>query len=229
MAYVGWKSVTGGKKNDGDQLDKLYIKPGNTYKVRPLSLDEVYEFFSYYRQDENKKSRFGIGPDPKQCSLASAHDDLTVTRKRVCYVIDREDGKVKLMVAPVTVFEAIGQYAKLSEIDPGDPKVGGDFKIGSTGKGMSTKYAAVFTEKTPITEEEREMLRALKKEGKIEKGSLSQTFASLDAEALNQRLFGELNFKKDNADSNSSDDMEDDMVDDSDESSDDWEDDFLNQ
>jgi len=168
----------------------LYIKSGQTYKVRPLSIDTVYEYFSYYHRDEDNKHRYAIGPDPRESSLASAHEDIKVSRKQVCYIFDREDGEMKVMVSPVTVLDRIREQAAMTETDPGSAKDGGDFKIGSSGSGKDTKYAVAFIGKTPLTDEEMKAIQDAKENGLIKK--LSTFFEPLEADALNNRLFGEL-------------------------------------
>lgn len=95
-------------------------------------------------------------------------------RRFAINVIDREDGKLKILEAGPTVFEAFYVYKKATGIDPAGPE-GPDFAItieipkDENGKPdtLHKKYGVTAIEKAPFTAEEKKMLCKTDENGEI--------------------------------------------------------------
>ena len=103
--YVQWGSVPE-DSSGGDKSEFLRMKTGNTYRIRPV-FDPI-KFFKYFHKHEGKL-RTAICDKPDVCPVRDRHPELKKPSMRyAAYVIDRADGKVKILEAPQSVFRPIG-------------------------------------------------------------------------------------------------------------------------
>ena len=104
---------------------------------------------------------------------------------KACYqvkVIDRNDGKVKVLEGGPTIFNAIKNYA----VDPdyGDP-TRYDMKIRKEGTGRDTRYTVVASpEKAKITDEELKLIEESKSIEEINKAKSVEEIMQLGLECL---------------------------------------------
>lgn len=152
----------GGKGGSSNSFDKfLKLSPGQTYKVRPVG--NPCTFHSYYvaSTDDPKRFNRAITADPANCIIRQKYNLEPKTRYAV-NVIDRADGKLKVMEAPPSVFDKIKAWAKAAGQDPG-AKGGADFEIRvvvpPSGDRKRTEYPTTPIIQTPFTEEEKAMLK----------------------------------------------------------------------
>jgi len=75
------------------------------------------------------------------------------------YVIDRADGKIKILEAPQSVFRPIGSTFESTGKNPGSKNGGSDFQVKVTGVGLNTKYDVAWAGSTPMTPEEVDALK----------------------------------------------------------------------
>lgn len=181
--------IGGNKKGDG--TGGKYMKlvgslQGTTYRVRPVG--DPCTFYAYYVQSPDDPKRFNraITEDPKNCIIAQKYN-LEAKPRYAVNVIDRADGRLKIMEAPATVLDAIKTWAKASKQHPGG-KGGADFeitvKIPANNDRKRTEYKTTPVVQTPWTDEESAMLK--------EKGlyKLETEFAPVPQAEIESKLFG---------------------------------------
>jgi len=78
------------------------------------------------------------------------------------HVIDRADGKLKILEKGKSLFKQFARYNKVNDVNPAG-KDGTDWVISVEGSGLQTSYSATAKSKpTPFTEAEIEMIKANK-------------------------------------------------------------------
>lgn len=189
-----WDSIDpgsgSGKKNfvkgENDKYLKLAGTPqGATYRFRPVG--KPCTFYSYYVSDANDPKKFNraLTEDPQNCVIRSKYNTEPKTRYAV-NVIDRADGKLKIMEAPPTVFDQIKSWAKASGKNPGT-KDGADFMVSvtvpSSGDRKRTEYKTTCIGPVPFTEDEMAML---KKKGLFD---LEKEFAPTPQDQIEAKLY----------------------------------------
>lgn len=188
---VNWDDVdTGsklGNKADGEKYLKLQgSQQGNVYKIRPVG--KPCNFHAYYVSNPNDPKKFAraFTEDPHNCIIRQKYNVEPKTRYAV-NVIDRADGKLKIMEAPQSVFEKIKAWAKAAGQDPGS-KNGADFqitvKIPANGDKKRTEYLTTPIVQTPFTDDERDLIKS--------KGlwDLEKEFAPTPQDQIEEKLYG---------------------------------------
>ena len=194
--YVQWGDVptSGGS---GERSDFLKLETGGSYRIRPL-FDPVC-FFKYFHKKDGRL-RTAICAKPDTCSVRDEHPELKPPSMRfAAYVIDRSDGKVKILEAPQTVFRPIGSSFEATGKNPGSGKDGSDWLVKVTGKGLNTKYDVAFAGNTPLSAEERAMVKEAM-DGDMKK--LKKLYKTNTPEEIKEKLFGDL--KNDDGESSGS-------------------------
>ena len=192
--YVQWDSVP--KSGNGEKSEFLKLRSGNTYKIRPV-FDPV-KFFKYFHKHEGRL-RTAICAKPDVCPVRDKHPELKKPSLRfAAYVIDRADGKVKILEAPQTVFRPIGSSLEMTGKNPGSGKDGSDWYIKVSGKGLNTTYDVGFIEASPLTAEERDLIKEAL-DG--DKAKLQKLYKIDTPEEIEEKLFGDWNKKEKSSDS----------------------------
>lgn len=182
--YIQWGSVSN-DGNGGEKSEFLKLKTGNTYRIRPV-LDPV-KFYKYFHKHEGKL-RTAICDKPDICPVRDKYPDLKKPSLRyAAYVIDRADGKIKILEAPQSVFRPIGSTYESTGKNPGSGTDGSDFQVKVTGTGLATKYEVAWAGSTPLTAEERESLKEAL-DGDMKK--LQKLYKVDSAEKIEEKLFG---------------------------------------
>lgn len=201
---VNWDDLPSGTKTAGGKGDNdKYLKlsgstQGNVYKIRPVGKPCTFHAYYVSDPDEPKKFARAFTEDPNSCVIRQKYNIEAKTRYAV-NVIDRNDGKLKIMEAPQSVFEKIKAWAKASGQDPGS-KHGADFqitvKIPGNGDKKRTEYLTTPIVQTPFTDEERDYIKS--------KGlwDLEKEFAPTPQNEIEAKLYG--NKVKSGSSSNSS-------------------------
>jgi len=199
--YVQWGSVPKSGGSNGEQSEFLKLKSGNKYRIRPI-FDPV-KFFKYFHKYEGKL-RTAICGKPDVCPVRDSHPDLKKPSMRyAAYVIDRADGKVKILEAPQSVFRPIGSSFEATGKNPGSGKDGSDFLVTVTGMGLNTVYDVAFAGASPLTQEERASIKEAL-DGDMKK---LQKLYKVDTPAeIEEKLFGDRsNPNEDSTDDSSND------------------------
>jgi hypothetical protein len=163
--YVDWSKVESRQSANGDggerrQIEYYKFSPGK-HRVRLLK----QPFF--YHQHFIPKEDCGTDRDIPVISPGPDEDPLVPlgyepSEKCAVNVIDRKDGKVKIMRVGPTVYNAFIGYAQEFETNPGDLKKGPDFIINVDDPGgnpRQRKYSVMPAKVTPITKAEAESIK----------------------------------------------------------------------
>jgi hypothetical protein len=189
-----WGDIPSSSGSGGDLAGFLKLQSGKNYKVRPL-FDPV-KFFKYFHKVGGKLktaivSSDMIGP------LKDKYPDLKKPALRfAAYVIDREDGKVKILESGQSVFRPMGSHFEITGKNPGSGQYGSDWYIKVTGQGLNTEYDVGLLDYTPLSEEERKLAtKAL--DG--DKDKLKKLYKFDTYEEVHEKLFGDGQSDKDSS------------------------------
>ena len=147
------------KFKEYDKVDEQYDTGGNWMrlkegdnKIRIVSEFEPYG--SHYVRAE-QKSYICVGKE-NHCRFCER--GLMPRVQYIGYVIDRADGRVKLLQIGHQIFSQIGQYAKNPDY-AFDVLPDYDITINKSGSGLNTTYTVIPARKnTPLTDEEKKMV-----------------------------------------------------------------------
>ncbi len=179
-----WGSIP--SSGSGEASDFLKLVSGRTYKVRPL-FDPV-KFFKYFHSEEGRL-RTAICDKPDTCPVRLKHPELKKPSLRfAAHVIDREDGKVKIMEAPQSVFRPMGANFEMTGNNPGGGADGSDFYIKVSGQKLNTTYDVGPIKQTPLTPEEKALI---KEALGGDKDKLKKIYRVNTPEEIEAKLFGD--------------------------------------
>jgi len=189
--FVGWDTIPSSGGN-GEKSDYLRLESGKGYKIRPIF--EPVKFFKYFHKHDGRL-RTAICAKPDVCPVRDKHPELKKPSLRfAAYVIDRADGKVKILEAPQTVFRPIGSSLEMTGKNPGGGKDGSDWYIKVSGKGLNTTYDVGFIQASPLTAEERD---SIKEALDGDKTKLQKLYKIDTPAEIEEKLFGDWNKKED--------------------------------
>lgn len=125
------------------------------------------------------KSKALIGTYEK---LLSVYEN-SARKTTVAYVIDRNDGSVKIAELKNSIIEGIDTLAKYG--DYGDPS-GYDIKVTKSGEGMyNTKYTVMPGKQSPLTEDEQNMINELADLDELHKPNTKDEILAMGLNILN--------------------------------------------
>jgi hypothetical protein len=191
--YVQWDSVSKYNANADDagsakKVDFLKLTSGGTYRIRPIY--QPVRFWKYFNK-KGDRLRTAICSDADTCSIRDRYPDLKKPSLRyAAVVIDRADGKVKIIEAPKMVFSPLGNHMDVTGKNPGSSKDGYDFQIKVVGKGLNTRYEVTPINNTPLTADEMKLIQATI--GGDVKTVLADMFRVDTPEQIEKKLFGEI-------------------------------------
>lgn len=183
MREVDFTNFNPDRKNKGNGISFLRFESGKTYKVRPFgSCVEFYKLFI-----EKGKPSIIVDPGDKDeaAKILSEHTgkEMRPSYRNAMFVIDREDGKVKILEGGSQIFEAFGNWSTSSGIKPGAGQAG-DWAISVTGEGVGgsnpRKYSPVYLGPAMFSDEEKKMISALKSADKLKLGNFLKETALAD-------------------------------------------------
>lgn len=135
-------------KEIGGSSDWMKLKVGEN---RIKLLTEPEEYVSHYSKDENKNYTC----EGENCAFC-IEGTLDRRTQFIAWIIDREDGKVKLLSFGWTIFKQTGELSQSSEYGFKGEVPPYDLIIKRTGEGKSTEYFVQAARKeTPLTKEEQ--------------------------------------------------------------------------
>lgn len=184
MGLVDWDDIGGSGQKPGKGVDYLRLSSASVHMIRPVH--KAARIYKYFYKPENGKLRTAICADPNTCEVRQKHPELDAPSERYVFrVIDRADGKLKILEVPRTVFLSINSWAQGAKKDPGSSQ-GGDFQIKIEGKGkFGTKYNTTFIQVTPFTNDEKKMIKEL-----FEQTNVEELFKADSPEDIEKKLFG---------------------------------------
>tara|TARA_Y100000310_G_scaffold57488_2_gene52720 strand:+ start:47728 stop:48384 length:657 start_codon:yes stop_codon:yes gene_type:complete len=189
--YADWGDVapeqSGGSSGGGSGKNSyLKLTSGGTYVVRPVH--KPVEFYKFFHKKDNKLRTAVVRDEEVIKQTMAENSELGKPSHRYAiYVIDRSDGELKIMEAPVTVFRPFRIRFDATGQTPGGSS-GGDWEIKVTGSGMKTRYTSKYLKDTSFSQEEKSSIKTmLEDEDKL----LTSIYKSHDPEDIDKRLFGE--------------------------------------
>ncbi|MHA2279366.1 MAG: hypothetical protein ACXAC5_00535 [Promethearchaeota archaeon] len=170
MKEVDFSNFNPDNKGKGNGITFLRFERDKTYKIRPFgSAVEFYKIFIA----KGKPSIIVDGGDKDQAvKLLSEHTgtELRPSYRNAMFIIDRADGRVRILEGGFQIFEQFGNWSESSGIKPGSGQ-GGDWSIKVEGDGVGgsnpRKYHTVYLGPSAFSEEEKQMISKLKEEGKL--------------------------------------------------------------
>ena len=194
--YIEWSDIPEDESSKTqDKPEYLWLKSGNKYRVRPVHL--AVPVFKYFHRDKNGKLRTAICADPGSCTVLQNHPELNKpSRRYAIYVVDREDGKLKIMEGPKSVFFPFKKRFQATGKKSGSSQDGGDWQVEVNGSGQkNTTYEMIYLEDTPLNDEEKGMVNAVLND---EKRLLTTVYKVHSPEQIEKRLFADYENKGNN-------------------------------
>lgn len=155
MGLVDWQDVDPKPQSAGDNKDKyLRLEAGKKYRIRPCG--KPLQIHRYYVTDATGKTRSAITEDPKTCIIKQKYPNEEAKPRYAINVIDRADGKIKILEAPPSVFRPMKEWAEATSKDPGGID-GADFAVSvevPNGDKRRTIYKTMALVPTILSEEE---------------------------------------------------------------------------
>ena len=169
MKEVDWSNFSGKKGGKGNGIQFLRFERDTTYKVRPFG--GALEFYKLFI--EKGKPSILVDPDdaPKAAKILSEATgrDIRPSYRNAMFVIDRSDGKIRILEGGFQIFEQFASWSANSGVKPGSGNAG-DWAIVVTGEGVGTngrKYVCNFMGNSPFSDEEKALISTLKEDDKL--------------------------------------------------------------
>jgi len=194
--YLEWSDIPENEsESTQNKPEYLWLKSGNKYRVRPVHF--AVPVFKYFHRDKNNKLRTAICANPESCTVLKNHPELKKpSRRYAIYVVDREDGKIKIMEGPKSVFFPFKKRYEATGKNPGGTQSGGDWQVEVTGSGQkNTTYSMIYLDDTPLNDEEKQMIKAIMDD---EKRLLKNVYKVHSPEEIEKRLFADFEKRGDN-------------------------------
>ena len=184
-----WDAIP--SSGNSEMSDFLRLKSGQNYKIRPIF--EPVKFLKYFHKNAGKLITAIVNKNDVETLKAKFPELKKPSLRFAAYVIDREDGKVKILEAPQSVFRPIGASLEMTGKNPGGGKDGSDWYVKVTGTGLNTTYDVGMIGPTPLGDEEKALIKkALEGEdGEFDKEKLKKLYKVDSAENIEEKLFGD--------------------------------------
>jgi len=141
------------------KVDFVKLSSAPSHHFRPLGM---FKSFDKFFVTENGKVRSAVSGDSSIVDLMKQKHNLDPQKRFAINVIDRSDGKLKVLEGPASVFRGFKEYNEKTKRNPGGSKEGADFEIDvakkMTQNGERTFYTSKEEKRTPLTDAEKEMV-----------------------------------------------------------------------
>jgi len=187
MGVVDWTSISNNDKSNSNGVAYIRLETGKSYRIRPVGKPyRIYQYFIERNADQGKGFAKAYTEDADNCVVFKKTGEKARERFAV-NVIDRSDGKLKVLEGAVTIFKQMAVWSKSTGLDPGT-KDGGDFAITVECPGnikKNTRYQCQFLSPVAFTKDETDMI---KKQGLYK---LDEIFKPTPQSEIMQKLFGD--------------------------------------
>jgi len=182
---VEWNDVCsqGNKKYDSDEI--LRVKPGCNLKVRLISKSmRLVKVFT-----KNQKCIIVDNEDTgRQLKEEYPNKIKNVSVRYASWCIDRDSGEMKILDFPQTVARKFSNRIVILGKKISGVEEGCDWTITTNGKkGIEVRYDTVCLEETPLTDEEKEMVKS--KMADKDSFDLTKKFEAYSFEDAKKKLF----------------------------------------
>lgn len=175
----------GDSSNDGTRPEWLRIS--SEVKVRPIG--QACEICKFFVQTPKGNRSVVVNPDDRDkvaaILQAETGKEVRPNTRFAMKVIDRSDGRIKIMEGGMQIFGFFGKWHNNMGIHPGSAQ-GYDWMITVEGEGLNKKYTPIPLGQTNLTEDEL----ALAEKNK-EQYTLTSVYEATPADQVVDRLFGE--------------------------------------
>lgn len=174
MREVDFTNFNPDKKNKGNGITFLRFESGKTYKLRPFG--SCVEFYKLFIAKGQPSIIVDPGDKDEAASMLSeaTGKEIRPSYRNAMFVIDRDDGKIRILEGGFQIFEAFGNWSASSGIKPGAGQAG-DWAIAVTGEGVGgsnpRKYSPVYLGPSIFSDEEKKQISALKAADKLKLGN----------------------------------------------------------
>lgn len=180
-----WEDETGANQSSSNQREYLRIEPNIEYRVRPVLYPVKFERF--YNRDSDGKLHSAIAGNPEDCPVRNKYG-LEPKPRYAMNVIDRADGKLKIMEFPFTVYEALKTWKDNTQREPGG-KNGTDFVVKKTGSGIKgTKWSCKCVQGITSTLWTEDDLKLIDKKRGGSVYNLREIYAATPTDKVEERL-----------------------------------------
>lgn len=189
---LGGRAASGGGNKGGRKDGKIeWVTLDKEVRIRPIG--QAVEFTKIFVKTKNGNRSVIVDEEVAEQVAAKLTDklgyDVKPQTRFAVNVIDRADGRVKVLENGMQIFGFFAKWQNTTEIHPGDTKQGYDWTIQVERTGpdpMNKKYSPIPIKPTPLTAEERAL--GLKKK---EEYSLAEYYKSVPVDQVMDRIFGE--------------------------------------
>lgn len=196
---VDWKSLATieNEKQKGKNKGSLFLKieSGNDYTIRPLG--KAVQFYKFFVNSIKRSVAVDVDPPNlvnEVAALLSNHfgQEIKPSHRFAMKVIDRSDGKIKILESSSTIFKSMYMWSKATGEAPGSSKAG-DWLIGCSGVAPQIKYTASFLKIAPITNVEMQQIEEIKDKPEYD---LNKLFAGATLDNVLEKLTGQTTVKQ---------------------------------
>ena len=183
MREVDFTNFNPDNKKKGNGITFLRFESGKTFKLRPFG--SCVEFYKLFIAKGKPSIIVDPGDKDEAATLLSeaTGKEIRPSYRNAMFVIDREDGKVKILEGGFQIFEAFGNWSTSSGIKPGAGQAG-DWAITVTGEGVGgsnpRKYSPVYMGPAMFSNDEKKQISALKAADKLKLGNYLKETALSD-------------------------------------------------
>ena len=198
---VDWKSLAT-LDNDKQKQGKkgslfLKIETGNEYTIRPFG--KACQFYKFFVNSIKRSVVVDVDPPNlvnDVAALLTSHfgQEIKPSHRFAMRVIDRADGKVKILESSSAIFKSMSTWSKATGEAPGSSKAG-DWIVGCTGVVPQVKYTASFIKSAPITEAEMKLISEIKDKPEYD---LEKIFVGATLDNVLEKLTGQTSVKPKN-------------------------------
>jgi len=188
------------KRASGESKRAEYMKfesgPGgkpNLYNVRLLGKAKEFTKFFVKTATGHRRAQTKVddGWKAEEIIRTSTGKQIRGQQRYAVNIIDRADGKIKIMEGPISLFKHFANWsADNDDASPGGQSVGWDWQITVYGEGQSRGYSAEPTQPSPFTDEQAAEIAPHLYE-------LDDRYKCLSPEEVPERLFGEQQSRQD--------------------------------
>ena len=171
MQEIDWGNFSSGSKGNGDGISFLRFERDKATRIRPFG--GAVGFYKIFIEKGKPSIVVDAKVKDQACKMLSEHSGKEFNPSWRCamFVIDREDGRIKVMEGGNQIFEAFSNWSKGSGIKPGTGQAG-DWQISVTGDGVGganpRKYSPVYLGPSLFSDDEKTMITELKNADKLQ-------------------------------------------------------------
>lgn len=185
---IDWASIPGqrAQSSGGGQNDKfLRFKGGDRKIVRPIG--KVVTFVKFYVERTKRSVVVNVALRDEATQQLSAHfgEEIKPSKRYAVNVIDRTDGKFRILEGPESLFEHFGVWSQTNNNQPCGGMGGWDFSITATGEKKNRRYSVTPVRPSPFSKAEAQ---EIKDSGKCY--NLNQVFEGVSLDELVDKATG---------------------------------------